>query len=149
MLRGLRKNLCELSIVIGYGSQLIKVTMSAEKIIHIGLWKLKTDADPNEVARVDKLVKSFKTKIPGIDVAHAGPLETFDLPMEIVDSFGISSDVSILARGYNHVLYIVFEDKESRQKYDTALPHLELSPIMIPLIENGMNGVLTIDFSMS
>ena len=122
--------------------------MSKAKIIHIGLWKLKTNANTDEVTRVDKLVKSFKTRIPGIVVAHAGPLETFDLPQEIVDSFGISSDVSILARGYNHALYIVFEDKKSRQEYDTALPHLELSPIMMPLIEDGMNGVLTIDFSL-
>ena len=122
--------------------------MSKAKIIHIGLWKLKTNADTDEVTRVDKLVKSFKTTIPGIVVAHAGPLETFDLPQEVVDSFGISSDVSILARGYNHALYIVFEDKKSRQEYDTALPHLKLSPIMMPLIEDGMNGVLTIDFSL-
>ena len=122
--------------------------MSKAKIIHIGLWKLKTNADTDEVTRVDKLVKSFKTTIPGIVVAHAGPLETFDLPQEVVDSFGISSDVSILARGYNHALYIVFEDNKSRQEYDTALPHLKLSPIMMPLIEDGMNGVLTIDFSL-
>ena len=122
--------------------------MSKAKIIHIGLWKLKTNADTDEVTRVDELVKSFKTRIPGIVVAHAGPLETFDLPKEVVDSFGISSDVSILARGYNHALYIVFEDKKSRQEYDTALPHLKLSPIMMPLIEDGMNGVLTIDFSL-
>ena len=122
--------------------------MSSPRIIHVGLWKIKTDVEPSEVARVDKLVQSFKTKLPGIVVAHAGPLETFNLPKGIVDSFGISSDVSILARGYNHALYIVFEDKLSRQNYDTALPHLELSPIMIPLIEDGMDGVLTIDFSL-
>ena len=122
--------------------------MSSPRIIHFGLWKIKTDIEPSEVIRVDKLVQSFKTKIPGIVVEHAGPLESFDLPKEIADSFGISSDISNLARGYNHALFIVFEDKLSRQNYDTALPHLELSPIMMPLIEDGMDGILSIDFSL-
>ena len=40
--------------------------MSSPRIIHVGLWKIKTDVEPSEVARVDKLVQSFKTKIQSI-----------------------------------------------------------------------------------
>ncbi len=121
---------------------------SSPKIIHIGLWKIKADVSLKAVADVDEQVMSFKTRIPGIEVAHAGPLETFSLPQEIVDAFGISPDVSFLARGYNHALFIVFENKNYRIEYDTSKPHLDLSPMMIPLIEGGMNGVLTVDFCL-
>ena len=120
--------------------------MSSPKIIHIGLWKIKKGVSPFAITDVDKQVKSFKTRIPGIELAHAGPLETFNFPQEIVDTFGISPDATFLARGYNHCLFIVFENKNYRISYDTSKPHLDLSPMMMPLIEDGMNGVLTVDF---
>ena len=122
--------------------------MSSPKIIHIGLWKIKKGVSPFAITDVDKQVKSFKTRIPGIELAHAGPLETFNFPQEIVDTFGISPDATFLARGYNHCLFIVFENKNYRISYDTSKPHLDLSPMMMPLIEDGMNGVLTVDFCL-
>ena len=121
---------------------------SSPKIIHIGLWKIKKDANPKSVADLDEQVMSFKTTIPGIELAHAGPLETFHFPQEIVDTFGISPDTKILARGYNHVLFIVFKNKNHRISYDTSKPHLDLSPMMMPLIEDGMSGVMTVDFCL-
>ena len=87
---------------------------SSPKIIHIGLWKIKKDANPKSVADLDEQVMSFKTTIPGIELAHAGPLETFHFPQEIVDTFGISPDATFLARGYNHILFIVFKNKNHR-----------------------------------
>ena len=122
--------------------------MSSPKIIHIGLWKIKKGVSPFAITDVDKQVKSFKTRIPGIELAHAGPLETFNFPQEIVDTFGISPDATFLARGYNHCLFIIFENKSYRVSYDTSKPHIDLSPMMIPLIEGGMNGVLTVDFCL-
>ena len=122
--------------------------MSSPKIIHIGLWKIKKGVSPIAITDVDNQVKSFKTRIPGIELAHAGPLETFHFPQEIVDTFGISPDATFLARGYNHCLFIVFENKNYRISYDTSKPHLDLSPMMMPLIEDGMNGVLTVDFCL-
>ena len=122
--------------------------MSSPKIIHIGLWKIKKGVSPFAITDVDKQVKSFKTRIPGIELAHAGPLETFNFPQEIVDTFGISPDATFLARGYNHCLFIIFENKSYRVSYDTSKPHIDLSPMMIPLIEGGMNGVLTVAFCL-
>ena len=122
--------------------------MTPAKIIHLGLWKIKKNACPEAVSDVNRQVMSFKTTIPGIELAHAGPLETFHFPQEIVDTFGISPDTKILARGYNHVLFIVFKNKSHRVSYDTSKPHLDLSPMMMPLIEDGMNGVLTVDFCL-
>ena len=122
--------------------------ISSPKIIHIGLWKIKKDVIQKLVKDVDRQVMSFKTRIPGIELAHAGPLETFNFPQEIVDTFGISPDATFLARGYNHALFIVFENKKYRILYDTSKPHLDLSPMMMPLIEGGMNGVLTVDFCL-
>ena len=122
--------------------------ISSPKIIHIGLWKIKKDVIQKLVKDVDRQVMSFKTRIPGIELAHAGPLETFNFPQEIVDTFGISPDATFLARGYNHALFIVFENKKYRILYDTSKPHLDLSPMMMSLIEGGMNGVLTVDFCL-
>ncbi len=122
--------------------------MTSTKIIHIGLWKIKKDVSPKAVSDVNRQVISFKTRIPGIELAYAGPLETFNFPQEIVDAFGIPPDATFLARGYNHALFIIFENKNYRILYDTSKPHLDLSPIMMPLIEGGMNGVLTIDFCL-
>lgn len=122
--------------------------MTSPKIIHIGLWKIKKDVSPKAISVVDKQVISFKTRILGVELSHAGPLETFNFPQEIVDAFGISPDARFLARGYNHALFIVFKNKNYRISYDTSKPHLDLSPIMMPLIEGGMNGVLTIDFCL-
>ena len=65
---------------------------SSPKIIHIGLWKIKKDANPKAVAELDKQVMSFKSTIPEIELAHAGPLETFHFPQEIVDTLSISPD---------------------------------------------------------
>ena len=122
--------------------------MTSPKIIHIGLWKIKKNVNPKAISSVEKQIISFKTRIPGIELAHAGPLETFDFPQEIVDAFGISPDATFLARGYNHALFIIFENKNFRILYDTSKPHLDLSAIMMPLIEGGMNGVLTVDFCL-
>ena len=122
--------------------------MTSPKIIHIGLWKIKKNANPKAVADVDKQVMSFRSRIPGIDLAHAGPLETFNFAQEIVDAFGISPDATFLKRGYNHILFIVFKNKDFRILYDTSEPHLDLSPIMMPLIDGGMNGILTVDFCL-
>ena len=122
--------------------------MTSPKIIHIGLWKIKKDVSLKAVSDVDMQVRSFKTRIPGIELAYAGPLETFNLPQEVVDAFGVSADVTLLARGYNHALLIIFENKNYRILYDTSKPHLDLSPRMMPLIEGGMNGVLTVDFCL-
>ena len=122
--------------------------MTSPKIIHIGLWKIKKNVSSKAVSSVDKQVISFKTRIPGVELAHAGPLETFDFPQEIVDAYGISPDATFLARGYNHALFIIFENKNFRILYDTSKPHLDLSAIMMPLIEGGMNGVLTVDFCL-
>jgi hypothetical protein len=115
------------------------------RVVHIGLWKVKEDADPSTMATVDNMIRAFKDTIPGVLEAHGGPLVYFDLPPDLVQRFGISPDVRVLARGYNHMLYAVFADEAARRAYDTAKPHLDLSPLMIPQIDGGMDGVLTVD----
>ena len=77
--------------------------------------------------------------------SYGGPLVYFNLTPDVVQRFGISPDVRLLARGYNHILYVVFADEAARRGYDTAKPHLDLSPLMIPQIDGGMDGVLTVD----
>jgi len=42
-------------------------------------------------------------------------------------------------------LYVCFLNAESRKNYDKAKPHLDLSELLIPLLDDGMNSVLTID----
>ena len=115
------------------------------RVVHIGLWKVKEDAAPEVMAKVDGMIRAYKDNIPGVLEAHGGRLVYFDLPAELVQRFGISPDVRLLARGYNHILYVIFADEAARRAYDTAKPHLDLSPLMIPQIDGGMDGVLTVD----
>ena len=117
-------------------------------IVHFGLWKVKQDLDPKLLQQITQHVSGFASSIKGVEVAYAGPVKSFELPSEIAETYGISRDVSMLARGYNHVLYIIFKDESSRLDYDSAPPHLELAPMLIPSIEGGMEGVLTIDFQL-
>lgn len=117
-------------------------------IVHLGLWKVKRDLSPELLQQIIKHVSDFAVSIKGVEVAYAGPVKSFELPAQIADTYGISRDMSMLARGYTHGLYILFKDEISRRNYDSAPPHLELAPILIPSIEGGMDGVLTIDFSL-
>lgn len=115
------------------------------KIIHIGGWKIKSNATQDKIDELTNAVIAFKNSISGILESYAGPLRFFELPDEISKVYNVPSDPSWLARGYNYGLYICFMNEESRRNYDKAKPHLDLSQLLIPLLDDGMNSVLTID----
>ena len=79
-------------------------------ILHLGLWKIKQDLSPEMLQRITQHVSDFAQSIKGVEVAYAGPVISFELPAKIADTYGISRDMSMLARGYTHVLYIVFKN---------------------------------------
>lgn len=116
------------------------------KVIHVGIHKIKSDAPEQAVRDLDSKIIAFKEQIPGVLYSYAGPFVYFPYPQEIVETYNISSDVRPMARGYNHGLYVVFADENARWQYDKAQPHLDVAPYLIPLLEGGMDGVLTFDF---
>lgn len=116
-----------------------------DRIIHVGLWKIKKDAPFQSVQEIYRRVASFKSQIPGILESHAGGFTYFDLPKKIVETYGVNPDVRVLARGYNAAIYVVFESEKARRFYDEARPHLDLADCLIPLLENGMEEVITFD----
>lgn len=116
-----------------------------KKIIHVALWQLKSEATKEEVDKLTKYVFSFKETIPGIHELYMGPLAFFDFPEEVTKVYGVSSDSRWVARGYTHELYVTFLDEASRKNYDSAKPHLELSSILMPLLKDGVNSLLTTD----
>ena len=116
------------------------------KVIHIGIHKIKSDASEQAVRDLDERIIAFKDQIPGVLYSYSGPFVYFPYPQEIVETYNISPDVRPMARGYNHGLYVVFADENARWQYDKAQPHLDVAPYLIPLLEGGMDGVLTFDF---
>jgi len=116
------------------------------KVIHIGIHKIKLDVSEQAVRDLDSRIIAFKEQIPGVLYSYAGPFVYFPYPQEIVETYNISPDVRPMARGYYHGLYVVFADENARWHYDKARPHLDVAPYLIPLLEGGMDGVLTFDF---
>ena len=116
------------------------------KVIHVGIHKIKSDASDQAVRDFDDRIIAFKEQIPGVLYSYAGPFVFFPYPQQIVETYNISPDVRPMARGYNHGLYVVFADENARWQYDKAQPHLDVAPYLIPLLEGGMDGVLTFDF---
>ncbi len=115
------------------------------RVIHVGLWKIKKNAPSRSVQEVYRRVAAFKSQIPGILESHAGGFTYFELPKKIVETYGVNPDVSVLARGYNAALYVVFESEKARRFYDEAQPHLDLADYLLPLLENGMEEVINFD----
>jgi hypothetical protein len=118
-------------------------------VIHLGAWKIRTDAAPQAVDEVTRRVRAFKDQIAGVLVSYAGPFCYFALPQELASAYDVSPDVRWLARGYSHGLYMVFADESVRRSYDTAQPHLDLSSFLIPILDGGMGGVLNFDFVLT
>jgi len=116
------------------------------KVIHIGIHKIKSEVSEQALRDLDDRIIAFKNQIPGVLYAYAGPFVYFPYPQEIVETYNISPDVRPMARDYNHGLYIVFADENARWRYDKAQPHLDVAPYLIPVLEGGMEGVLTFDF---
>jgi len=98
---------------------------------HMVLYRFRSDLPPGAVEEIFAELRGLQERIEGIT------------------SFSGGADVSRegLARGFTHGFCITFRDGAARDAY---LPHPEHQRIvakLLPMLEGGMEGVLSFDYT--
>ena len=96
------------------------------RVVHLGLWKVKENADPAMLARARTKVAAFRDTVPGCQEAVLGPLYLPKMGQNDKDTFGNLPDWKQMARGYNYLLYTVWESEAARQYYEEHPAHMAL-----------------------
>lgn len=96
------------------------------RVVHLGLWKVKENADPAMLARARQKVEAFRRTVPGCIEATLGPLYLPEMGKDDQDTFGNLGDWKQMARGYNYLLYTVWESEAARQNYEEHPAHMAL-----------------------
>lgn len=96
------------------------------RVVHLGLWKVKENADPAMLERASKKVARFKETVPGCLEAVLGPLYLPAMGKADQSTFGNLADWKAMARGYNYLLYTVWESEAARQNYEEYPAHMAL-----------------------
>ena len=68
-------------------------------VIHLGAWKIRTDAPPQAVDEVTRRVRAFKDQIAGVLVSYAGPFCYFALPQELASVYDVSYAFRLIDSG--------------------------------------------------
>lgn len=93
----------------------------------MGLWKVKQDADPAIIKRAQDKVAKFTEILPGCLEATVAPLYVAEMSQADLDTFGnMAGGFEEMARGYNYILYTVFETEAARQVYEEHPAHMDL-----------------------
>ena len=97
------------------------------RVVHMGLWKVKKDADPAVIRRAQDKVAKFTEVLPGCIEAAAAPLYVPAMSKADLDTFGnLAGGFEEMARGYNYILHTVFENEAARQAYEERPSHMDL-----------------------
>jgi hypothetical protein len=73
-------------------------------VVHMGLWKVKPDADPAVLKRAAEKVERVKQTVPGCTEALLAPLYVPEMGRADHETFGNLDSFGKMARGYNHIL---------------------------------------------
>jgi Stress responsive A/B Barrel Domain len=93
----------------------------------MGLWKVKADADPAMIQRAQDKVARFTEILPGCLEATVAPLYVPEMSEADKKTFGAGAGgFEELARGYNYIIYTVFESEAARQIYEEHPAHMDL-----------------------
>ncbi|HEY1988100.1 MAG TPA: Dabb family protein [Acidimicrobiales bacterium] len=97
------------------------------RVVHMGLWKVKPDADPAVIKRAQDKVTKFTEILPGCLEAAVAPLYVPEMGQADLDTFGnMAGSFEEMARGYNYILYTVFESEAARQVYEEHPAHMDV-----------------------
>jgi hypothetical protein len=97
---------------------------------HLVLFRFRDDLPPDAVPTVFAELRALAERIPGI-TGFSG---------------GADGSKEGLTRGYSHGFQMTFSDAAARDAY---LPHPEHQRVverLLPLLDGGLDGVLTFDF---
>ena len=117
------------------------------QVVHMGLWKVKPDADPAMLQRAAEKVARFKQTVPGCTEALLAPLYEPEMGHADRDTFGSLDDFEQMAWGYNYILYTVFESEDARKGYEVHPAHMDLRDECLAVwIGDASESALVFDF---
>ncbi len=97
------------------------------RVVDMGIWKVRPDADPAMIKRAQNKVARFTEVLPGCLEAAVAPLYVPEMSTADLEAFGASAGgFAEMARGYNYILYTVFESEEARQVYEEHPSHMDM-----------------------
>lgn len=116
----------------------------------MGLWKVKDDADPVMLERARQKVERFPKILPGCLEGTVAPLYVPEMSKADQETFGaLAGGFREMARGYNYILYTVFESEEARQVYEEHPAHMDLRDECLAVwIGDASESALVFDFRL-
>jgi heme-degrading monooxygenase HmoA len=117
------------------------------QVVHMGLWKVKPDADLAVLKRAAEKVERFKQTVPGCREALLAPLYVPEMGQADHETFGNLDSFEEMARGYNYILYTVWESEEARKGYEEHPAHMDLRDECLEVwIGDASESALVFDF---
>lgn len=117
------------------------------KVVHMGLWKVKPDADPAMLQQAAEKVARFKETVPGCLEAMLAPLYLPELGEADRVTFGNLDSFEEMARGYNYILYTVWESEAARAGYEEHPAHMDLRDECLAVwVGDASESALVFDF---
>ena len=117
------------------------------QVVHMGLWRVKPDADPAMLRRAAEKIERFKETVPGCTEALLAPLYVAEMGKADHETFGNLEGFERMARGYNYILYTVFESEDARRGYEEHPAHMELRDECLAVwIGDASESALVFDF---
>ncbi len=117
------------------------------QVVHMGLWKVKPDADAAMLQRAADKVASFKDIVPGCVESLLAPLYVPEMGAADQETFGNLDSFEEMARGFNYILYTVFESEAARQVYEEHPAHMDLQEECLAVwIGDAAESALVFDF---
>jgi hypothetical protein len=115
----------------------------------MGLWKVREPADPVMLQRAQDKVAKFPEILPGCIEATVTPLYVAEMGQADQETFGNTAGFEEMARGYNYILYTVFESEEARRIYEEHPAHMDLQEECLALwIGDAAESVLVFDLRL-
>jgi hypothetical protein len=119
------------------------------RVVHMGLWRVKADADPAMIKRAQEKVGRFTDLVPGCTQALVAPLYVPEMGEADQQTFGNLAGFEEMARGYNYILYTVFESEEARKGYEEHPAHMDLRDECLAVwVGDASESALVFDFLM-
>ena len=103
----------------------------ASMVHHVVLFRFRADLAEGEVASLFEALRALRQAIPGISGFQGGAHNS---------SEGLS-------QGFTHGFTMTFTDAAARDAYLPHPEHQRVVELLLPLLEGGLDGVLTFDFS--
>ena len=119
------------------------------RVVHMGLWRVREHADPAVIRRAQEKVANFTETVPGCVEAGAAPLYVPEMGEADRETFGNLAGFEEMARGYNYILYMVFESEKARDDYEDHPAHMALKDECLALwVGDASESALVFDLRL-